>query len=208
MLILRDFWSTFTFSIVEVFVWIVVSLNHDWSEITGSEGTLYRFRMDLNLSPVEDELEGRKLTKDTKCNQCDYTSPWIGNLRRHMLTHSGERPCNQCNSRSCTQKFTKCLHCDFFSSHAGVLKKHIITHKWEKHHKCNQCSYICLRMSAIWRDIWTNTAMISLTNAINVAFHPPGKQWGEILQVSSVYFCIISIWHFSNAFEHSHQQKN
>ena len=127
---------------VEVFVWIVVSLNHDWSEITGSEGTLYRFRMDLNLSPVEDELEGRKLTKDTKCNQCDYTSPWIGNLRRHMLTHSGERPCNQCNSRSCTQKFTKCLHCDFFSSHAGFLKKHIITHKGEKHHKCNQCSYM------------------------------------------------------------------
>lgn len=39
------------------------------------------------------------------CLHCNYSSPSVANVRRHMIIHSGERPyaCNVCDFR-CNQK--------------------------------------------------------------------------------------------------------
>ena len=36
------------------------------------------------------------------CNQCYYASSQVGDLRGHLITHSGEKSnkCNQCNNAS------------------------------------------------------------------------------------------------------------
>ena len=69
------------------------------------------------------------IIKPNKCNQCDFTSSWAGNLRTHLKTHSGE-------------KSNKCNQCDFTSSEAGDLRRHLKTHSGKKTHKCNQCDYV------------------------------------------------------------------
>ena len=57
-----------------------------------------------------------------------------GNLKDHLLTHSGEKtfPWTQCNF-SCTQLIT--------------LKRHLQTHTGEKPFACGQCDYKCNRSS-------------------------------------------------------------
>ena len=51
-----------------------------------------------------------------------------GNLRRHLKTHSGEKP-------------NKCNQCDFASSQAGDLRRHLKMHRGEKPNNCNWCGY-------------------------------------------------------------------
>ena len=66
--------------------------------------------------------------KSNKCNQCDYASSRIGNLREHFKTHSGE-------------KLNKCNQCDYTSHHTGNLRVHLKIHSGEKPYKCNHCDY-------------------------------------------------------------------
>ena len=69
--------------------------------------------------------------KGNTCNQCNYASSWAGNLRRHLITQSGEK----------TKNYT--------SSVAGNLRTHLKTHTEEKSNTCNQCDYISLYASAL-----------------------------------------------------------
>ena len=49
-------------------------------------------RKDAN---VEIQMENTNNVKMMyKCNQCQYTSSQAGHLRRHLKTHSGEKPNN------------------------------------------------------------------------------------------------------------------
>ena len=57
--------------------------------------------VDVPLRNTNDEGE-----KSNKCNQCDFTSFWAGNLRTHLKTHSGE-------------KSNKCKQFDYVSSRKG-----------------------------------------------------------------------------------------
>ena len=66
--------------------------------------------------------------KSHKCNQCDYASSHAGNLRRHLIIHSGE-------------KSNKCNQCDFASSYTSCLRTHLKTHSGEKSNQCSQCDY-------------------------------------------------------------------
>ena len=72
--------------------------------------------------PIRDTKNGEK------CNQCEYTSSLASNLKRHLKTHSREKP-NQCS------------RCVFASAQAGDLRRHSKTHSGEKSNKCNQCDY-------------------------------------------------------------------
>lgn len=50
------------------------------------------------------------------CQFCSYSSHLLGNLKRHMLIHTGERP-------------FKCAMCDYSCNQKDNLKKHMILHR-------------------------------------------------------------------------------
>ena len=56
----------------------------------------------------------------------------MGNLRRNLKTHSGEKP-------------NKCNQCDFACSDPSSLRTHLKAHSGEKTNKCNQCGYASSR---------------------------------------------------------------
>ena len=60
-----------------------------------------------------------------KCDNCKKTFSQNGNLKRHVLTHTG-------------MKIHKCIYCDmiFFEAH---LKKYLLIHTGEKKDKCKDC---------------------------------------------------------------------
>ena len=57
--------------------------------------------------------------KSNKCNQCDYASSRAGNLRTHLIKHTGE-------------KSDKCNQCDYATSDRRNFFKHLKTHNGEK----------------------------------------------------------------------------
>lgn len=71
-----------------------------------------------------------------KCQLCSYVSKWNHSVKRHMLTHTGERPhgCNQCSKRY---------------KDSRMLKKHLKVHEKEDdaeadgHHCGKRRCHIC-----------------------------------------------------------------
>ncbi|KAA0186573.1 hypothetical protein HAZT_HAZT004258, partial [Hyalella azteca] len=70
------------------------------------------------------------------CRLCPYSTPIAGNLSRHMLSHSKERPfaCRLCPYR-CNQKVN--------------LQQHMVIHTGEKPYKCSFCDYRSSRKATI-----------------------------------------------------------
>ena len=86
-----------------------------------------------DLSKYNDKIkapmkEPRTRKRSNKCNQCDFSSSWVGNLRTYLKTHSGEGP-------------NKCNQCEYISSDAGHLSTHLKIHSGEKSNKCSQWDY-------------------------------------------------------------------
>ncbi|XP_064092699.1 zinc finger protein 513-like isoform X11 [Macrobrachium nipponense] len=91
-----------------------------------------------------------------QCPHCDYSTPLIHNLKRHILRHTGEKPftCPHCSystsrkdllkehiiTHSVDMPFT-CPYCSFRSSHQYILERHIRIHTGEKPYACSYCSY-------------------------------------------------------------------
>ena len=59
---------------------------------------------------------------ENKCNECNFASSRAGDLRRHLKTHSGEKP-------------NKCHQCDYASLRVSGLKRHLKTSPQAKRHK-------------------------------------------------------------------------
>ena len=93
---------------------------------------------DLNI----DNQAGLK--KKHNCDQCNYSTAVLSNLKRHKLVHSGEKPfaCSQCKY-SCTQA------CD--------LKSHLLIHSGENPFKCRQCNYSCKQASDLKKHMLTHS---------------------------------------------------
>ena len=69
---------------------------------------------------------GRK--KTFSCTQCESSCTRVSYLKKHMLTHSGEKP-------------FRCDQCNYSCARACVLKSHKLTHTAEQPFVCKQCSF-------------------------------------------------------------------
>lgn len=63
------------------------------------------------------------------CGVCDFHTLRKHHLKRHMLTHTG-------------QKSLKCPFCDFRSARADSLKQHVVRHAKENPLICDQCGEV------------------------------------------------------------------
>ena len=68
--------------------------------------------METSGIDFKDVNEKIKVIKSNKCNQCDYAASQTGQLKKHLKTHSGEKP-------------NKCNQCDYASSQARNLGTHM-----------------------------------------------------------------------------------
>ena len=83
--------------------------------------------IDKGMTTVIDQgvTTGEKLFK---CECCDYTTRWSGDMKNHERIHTGEKP-------------YKCHICDYSARRSGQLKKHVAIHFDEKPYKCDICDY-------------------------------------------------------------------
>ena len=78
--------------------------------------------------------------KPFRCDLCGYTCNALGRLKRHMMTHTGERP-------------FACPHCDYRASRKSHLSNHLVTHTGIKPFRCTICDYRCARKSHLKRHV-------------------------------------------------------
>ena len=85
-----------------------------------------------------------KMGKSYQCNQCNYTSLIVRDVKRHEKIHSGEKP-------------YKCNQCDYATSWACSLKAHMKIHSGEKPNKCNQCDFASSQAGHLRRHLKTHS---------------------------------------------------
>ncbi|XP_054710133.1 protein krueppel-like [Uloborus diversus] len=90
---------------------------------------------DLDISPLERDISTITMFSVTSqvaetvhaCPHCNYHTPCISNYKRHMRTHTGERPFS-------------CFVCKKTFTQKHVLKTHLLIHSNSKPFKCETCS--------------------------------------------------------------------
>ncbi|XP_055321200.1 zinc finger protein Xfin-like, partial [Sitodiplosis mosellana] len=85
--------------------------------------------------------EGKANEKRHKCSLCDYVTDFTTNLKRHMFTHTGERPF-PCNLRVHTgERPFECDQCSKIFNHPTALENHRETHTNPRplKFKCSSC---------------------------------------------------------------------
>ena len=75
-----------------------------------------------------DFAESLKIEKAHLCSICEKVFTKSSTLKRHMMTHTGEKP-YKCTWDGCSEKFAQASH----------LKVHMRTHTGEKPFKCDIC---------------------------------------------------------------------
>uniref|UniRef100_A0A667X104 C2H2-type domain-containing protein n=1 Tax=Myripristis murdjan TaxID=586833 RepID=A0A667X104_9TELE len=82
----------------------------------------------------------RTHTKPFSCSTCEKVFSFKGNLKRHMMTHTGERPYS-------------CTTCDKTFIRHSHLKAHMMTHTGEKPYSCTTCDKTFILHSLLKRHI-------------------------------------------------------
>ncbi|XP_035225467.1 zinc finger protein 710-like [Stegodyphus dumicola] len=83
-----------------------------------------------------------------QCSECSYSSAKLGHLKRHVMTHTGERP-------------HKCTYCNKSFSDMANLKRHVLTHTKIKSFVCEICSASFARKSTLSRHKFIHFDTIS-----------------------------------------------
>ena len=112
------------------------------------------------------QVKKRRRTSTThQCKCCDKVFSRSANLRRHMLTHTEEKPheCSECHKKFSLlrtlqrhmlthtgEKPYECPECHRTFSQLGTLRRHTLqTHTDEKPHECPEC-HRTIRHSFRW----------------------------------------------------------
>ncbi|KAM9201566.1 zinc finger protein 513 isoform 2-T2 [Dugong dugon] len=72
------------------------------------------------------------------CRLCAFVSHYSSHLKRHMQTHSGEKP-------------FRCGHCPYASAQLVNLTRHTRTHTGEKPYRCPHCPFACSSLGNLRR---------------------------------------------------------
>nr|XP_027228097.1 zinc finger protein 208-like [Penaeus vannamei] len=106
-----------------------------------------------------------------QCPSCPYSTNITTNLKKHIRTHTGERPfpCPYCPFRAIQEENLKvhirthtgekpyaCPHCPFHASKKANLKRHINTHTGVKTLNCKYCPYRCLDINMLNEHLKTH----------------------------------------------------
>lgn len=70
------------------------------------------------------------------CRLCNYTTTVIGNIEKHVRTHSGDKPFS-------------CPMCPYKAIQVNNLNSHIRTHTGEKPFACKLCPYKASRSTTL-----------------------------------------------------------
>ncbi|XP_064093080.1 zinc finger protein 513-like isoform X38 [Macrobrachium nipponense] len=86
-----------------------------------------------------------------QCPYCQYSTPVMTNMKRHVRTHTGEKP-------------FACPHCQYTSTTKENVTKHIRIHTGEKPFSCPHCNWRFSNQSQLGRHVKSQKCFSSASN--------------------------------------------